>query len=187
MATVNPFDAGAFISGRRKVAASARAPAAATNAVSHLRVRHHVAKWLQLKPSRWYSPLQSLSWRAPIARRAEQSLAAGEFVLEDSDSNGSMMSTRRFNIMLRECAAALRVRQHRNRSAAHPLHSSSVADCKAMRDLYKKAVAARLPILAGFVNLAKASVSHVDEELSSRASKEMEKPRTAPPLDVVQL
>jgi hypothetical protein len=96
------------------------------------------------------------------------------FVLEDEadDGGGSAMSTRRFNAMLRECSAALKVRQHRNQAAAHPLFNSIPNARTEMLDMYRKVVAARTPIVRGFINLAKASIAHVEKELAKRAERD---------------
>lgn len=100
------------------------------------------------------------------------------FVLEDEaddgggSGSGSAMSTRRFNAMLRECSAALKVRQHRNQAAAHPLFNSIPNARTEMLDMYRKVVAARTPIVRGFINLAKASIAHVEQELAKRAVRD---------------
>jgi hypothetical protein len=110
----------------------------------------------------------------------------GEFVLEDeAESSSNNMSTRRFNILLRECSAALKARQQRNQSAAHPLHNSDQETRNKMLDLYRKAVAARLPIIDGFINLAKASVPHVEEELANKVARDAT--NVASVLEIVQL
>ena len=110
----------------------------------------------------------------------------GEFVLEDeAESSSNIMPTRRFNILLRECSAALKARQQRNQSAAHPLHNSDQETRNKMLDLYRKAVAARLPIIDGFINLAKASVLHVEEELANKVARDAT--NVASVLEIVQL
>ena len=102
--------------------------------------------------------------------------AGDGFVLEDDADDGgdvgSAMSTRRFKAMLRECSAALKVRQHRNQAAAHPLLNSVPNARTEMLDMYRKVVAARTPIVRGFINLAKASIAHVEQEQANRATRD---------------
>jgi hypothetical protein len=92
----------------------------------------------------------------------------------DQTLGGVLEHESRIDILLHECSAALKVRQHRNRHEAHghtlPLHYSDPKYRRLMRDLYERAVDARLPIMGGFVSLARASVSHVDDELSLRGT-----------------
>ncbi len=82
------------------------------------------------------------------------------------------MSTRRFNAMLRECSAVLKVRQHRNQAAAHPLLNNVPNARMEMFNLYRKVVADRFSITRGFINLAKASLAHVEKELAKRAERD---------------
>jgi hypothetical protein len=85
-----------------------------------------------------------------------------------SSSSGSAADGVPFGTLLRECSAALKVRRHR--AGRHPLRSSDPAARAEMLDLYRQAVAARLPIIDGFVHLARASVPHVEEELANQAA-----------------
>eukprot|EP00798_Chlamydomonas_sp_ICE-L_P008930 gene8930-3814_t len=121
-----------------------------------------------------------LAMRCPLQEAFESetsgawSEASDGFVLEDEadDGGGTSMSTRRFNTMLRECAAVLKVRQHRNQTAAHPLFTSVPNSRMEMFAMYRKVVAGRTSITRGFINLAKASIAHVEKELAKRAARD---------------
>jgi hypothetical protein len=108
------------------------------------------------------------------------------FVLEEDGTESNNMPTRRFNVLLRECSAALKVRQQRNRSGAHPLHISDSDARKKLFDLYREAVAASLPIIGGFINLAKASIPHVEEAIANVVERDATG-NVASKFEVVQL
>jgi hypothetical protein len=124
--------------------------------------------------------------------REQPDVGEGEgFAMEDAGEepgNKTDMKTRMFNILTKECVAALKVRQARNHGAGHPL-SSSDADTRAcMHALYRRAVAAKLPILEDFLHLAKVSLKHVEHELDEQARKEAARDtRKSSKIKVVQL
>jgi hypothetical protein len=82
------------------------------------------------------------------------------------------MTTRKVYALLKECHAALMIRQLRNQSAAHPLRSSDPETRERMLQLFRRAVAERAPLLSGFKTLAKAAVGHVELSHAALARRE---------------
>eukprot|EP00955_Chlamydomonas_euryale_P034245 349731-Chlamydomonas_euryale.AAC.3 len=92
------------------------------------------------------------------------------FVVDGDDDGGKGMSTKLFNILIKECSAALKIRQQRNQYAAHPLDSSDPEARAQMLNLYRKAVAAPMPIVDSFMHLAKTAIRHVEEKFTQNAT-----------------
>ena len=74
--------------------------------------------------------------------------------------------------LLRECCAALVVRDARNSNVGHPFRGPNAVMRESIFRLYETAVSIDLPLLRGFPTLAKAAITHVRRDLEETIAKE---------------